>query len=87
MFYQNDLAMRNTADATGGKPTVVCSQTIIDVSAVNLLVAFYNIHGKKRKVLFFCSVSDTTRDMHIIVKNHYSISIVTRAKLERVAIK
>jgi hypothetical protein len=28
-----------------------------------LLVAFYDIHGRKREVLFFCSVPDTTRDL------------------------
>jgi hypothetical protein len=30
--------------------------------AVNPLVAFYDIHGKKSEVLFFCSHPDTTRD-------------------------
>jgi hypothetical protein len=28
------------------------------VSAVNLLVAFYNIPGRKREALFFCSFDD-----------------------------
>jgi hypothetical protein len=35
MFYQNYLAMRNTADVTGGKPIAIRSQSISDVSAVN----------------------------------------------------
>jgi hypothetical protein len=51
----------NTADVTGGKPIAVLLQSISDVSFVNPLVAFYNIHGRKGKVLFFCSVQDTTR--------------------------
>jgi hypothetical protein len=62
-LYQNYLAMRNTGDVTGGKPIVVRSQSISDVSAVNPLVAFYDIHGRKGEVLFFCSVPDTTRDL------------------------
>jgi hypothetical protein len=56
------LAMRNTADVTGGKPIAVLLQSILSVSAINLLVAFYDIHGGKREVLFFYFVPDTTRD-------------------------
>jgi hypothetical protein len=33
------------------------------VSAVNVLVAFYDIYGRKRKVLFFFSVPNTKRDI------------------------
>jgi hypothetical protein len=62
MFYQNLLAMRNTADVTGGKPIAVLLQSISGVSAINPLVAFYDIHGGKREVLFFYFVPDTTRD-------------------------
>jgi hypothetical protein len=54
--------MRNSADVTGGKPIAVLSQSILRVSAVNPLVTFYDIHGKKGEVLFLCSVSNTTRD-------------------------
>jgi hypothetical protein len=54
--------MRNTADVTGGKPIDVLLQSISGVSAINPLVAFYNIHGGKREVLFFYFVPDTTRD-------------------------
>jgi hypothetical protein len=54
--------MSNTADVTGGKPIAVCSQSISGVKAINSIVAFYDIHGKKREVLFFYFVSDTTRD-------------------------
>jgi hypothetical protein len=56
------LAMRNTADVTGGNPIAVLLQSISGVSAINPLVAFYDIHGGKREVLFFYFVPDTTRD-------------------------
>jgi hypothetical protein len=58
--------MRNTADVTGGKSIAVLFQSILGVSAINLLVAFYNVHGGKREVLFFYFVPDTTRE--IIIK-------------------
>jgi hypothetical protein len=54
--------MRNTADVTGGKPIAVSLQPISGLSAINPLVAFYDIHGGKRVVLFFYFVPDTTRD-------------------------
>jgi hypothetical protein len=47
------LAMRNTADVTGGRPIAVLLQSISGVSAINPLVAFNDIHGGKREVLFF----------------------------------
>jgi hypothetical protein len=62
MFYHNYLAMSDTVDVTGGKPIAVWSQSISGVSAVNPLVAFYGIDGRKREVLFFYFVPDTTRD-------------------------
>jgi hypothetical protein len=43
--------MKNTADVTGGKPVAVLLQSISDVSAINPLVAFYDIHGGEREVL------------------------------------
>jgi hypothetical protein len=55
MFHQHYLAIRNTADVTGGKPIAVRSQSISDVSAINSLVAFDDIHGRKGKVLLFSS--------------------------------
>jgi hypothetical protein len=61
-FYQNYLPVRNTAGVTSGKPIAVWSQSISGVSAVNPLVAFYNIHGRKREVLLFYSVPDTARN-------------------------
>jgi hypothetical protein len=55
--------MRNTADITGGKPIAVLLQSISGVSAMNPLVALYNIHGEKTQVLLFYFVPDPTRDM------------------------
>jgi hypothetical protein len=54
--------MRNTADVTGGKPNAVLLQSMSGVSAINPLVAFYDIHEGKREALFFYFVPDTTRD-------------------------
>jgi hypothetical protein len=45
--------MRNTADVTGTKPIAVFLQSISGVSAINPLVAFYDIHVGNREVLFF----------------------------------
>jgi hypothetical protein len=46
--------MRNTADVTGDKP-IALLQSISGVSAINSLVAFYEIHGGKRgAILLFC---------------------------------
>jgi hypothetical protein len=45
--------MKNTAYVTDGKPIAVLLQSISGVSAINLLVAFYDFHGGKREVLFF----------------------------------
>jgi hypothetical protein len=52
--------MRNTPEVTGGKPIAVLLQSILGVSAVNPLDAFYDIHGGKREVLFFYFAPDTT---------------------------
>jgi hypothetical protein len=57
--------VRHSADVTGGKPIAVWLQSISGVSAVNPLVAFYDIHGGKIEVLFFYFVPDTTRDIFI----------------------
>jgi hypothetical protein len=51
--------MRNTANVTGGKPIAVLLEPILGVSAINPLVAFYDIHGGKREVLFFYFVPET----------------------------
>jgi hypothetical protein len=54
--------MMNTADVAGGKPIAVSLQSILGVSDINPVVAFYDIHGGKREVVFFYFVPDTTRD-------------------------
>jgi hypothetical protein len=46
-----DLAMRNTAVVTSGNPIAV--GLISDVSAVNPLVAFYDIHQRRGAILLF----------------------------------
>jgi hypothetical protein len=46
---------------TGGKPIAILLQSISCVSDINPLVAFYDIHGGNRDVLFFYFVPDTTR--------------------------
>jgi hypothetical protein len=45
------------------------------VNAINSLVAFYDIHGRKREVLFFYFVPDTTRD--------WLMTLITLAKVGR----
>jgi hypothetical protein len=54
--------MSNTADVTGGEPIAVWSLSISGANAINPLVAFYDIHGRKREELFFYFVPDTIRD-------------------------
>jgi hypothetical protein len=60
-----ELAMRNTADVTGGKPIAVRSQSISGVNAINLLVVFYDMHGRKRKCYSFI-LSRTPLDTYYI---------------------
>jgi hypothetical protein len=48
----------------GGEPIAVLLQAISGVSAINSLLAFYDIHGGKREVLFFYFVPDTTRNSY-----------------------
>jgi hypothetical protein len=63
-FYQNDLAMRNTADMTGDKRIAVWLQSISGI--INPLVAFYDIHERKREVLFFVCCIVLSRTPHEI---------------------
>jgi hypothetical protein len=60
--------MRNNSHVTG-------------ISAINPLVAFYDIHGGKIEVLFFCSVPDTTRDKNIILLSHIISKDVEKERL------
>jgi hypothetical protein len=52
--------MSSTADVTGGKPIAICSQSVL--GAINHLVAFYDIYGRKGEVLLFCPGHHTRRD-------------------------
>jgi hypothetical protein len=74
-FHQNYLAISNTADMTDGKPIAVWSQSISGVNAINPLVAFYDFHGRKRQVLFFYFVLDTTRDSRLEPR-HFFLNFV-----------
>jgi hypothetical protein len=56
--------MSKTADMIGGKPIAIWSQPYSGVNANNPLVAFYDIHGRKREVIFFYFVPDTTLDVY-----------------------
>jgi hypothetical protein len=51
VFCRDDLAMRNIANVIGDKRITIWSQSISSVSAVNPLVAFYDIDGRKGEVL------------------------------------
>jgi hypothetical protein len=66
--------MRTTADVTGGKPITVRLQSISGVGAINLLVAFYDIHARKGEVLFFCFCPGhhTRLFIIIIISVHFS---------------
>jgi hypothetical protein len=66
--------VKNIADVTGGKPIAVLPQSIPGVSAINPLVAFYGIHGRKRELLFFYFVPDTTRDLEISMMYFLSLN-------------
>jgi hypothetical protein len=53
--------MSNTADVRCGTPIAAWSQSISGVNAINPLVAYYDFHGRKREVVFFYFVPETTR--------------------------
>jgi hypothetical protein len=55
-------------------------QSFSSVSAINPLVAFYDIHGGKREVLFFYFVPDTTRDLAIRNTADFSILMLIEPK-------
>jgi hypothetical protein len=59
-FYQNGLTMRNTAVVTGSKTIAGRLQSTSGGNAVNSLVAFYDIHGRKTDaILLFCPGHNT----------------------------
>jgi hypothetical protein len=70
--------MKNTADVTGGKPIAVSLQSISGVSAINALVAFYDIHGGKRKVLLlFCPGEKNVITVPVTVRIYVPLSVIT----------
>jgi hypothetical protein len=64
--------MRNTADVTGGKPIAVLLQSISGVSAINPLVAFYDIHGGKRRCYSFILSRTPHETIKPVKQNPYS---------------
>jgi hypothetical protein len=69
--------MKETADESGGKPIAVLLLSISGLSAINLLVAFYDIHGGKREGLFLYFVPVTTRDYILIIHSKHPDPIQT----------
>jgi hypothetical protein len=66
--------MRNTADVTGGKLIAVLLQSILGVSAINPLVAFYP--WRKERGVFFYFVPDVTRELlHDIIQSRFPLSV------------
>jgi hypothetical protein len=59
-FYKNDLAMRLTANETGGKPIAVLLQSISGVRTIIPLVAFTTSMEERERCYSF-SLSHTTR--------------------------
>jgi hypothetical protein len=62
---------------TDGNPIAVAI-SISGVSAINPLVAFYDIHESKRELLFFYFVPDTTREyiIHSFIIHHNIIHFI-----------
>jgi hypothetical protein len=73
--------MRNTAHVIGGKPIDVFLQSISGVSAINPLVAFYDIHGGKREVLFFNLSRTPYETTTILPSTLTSSTLITRANV------
>jgi hypothetical protein len=66
-FYQNYLAMSNTADVAGASPSL----SISGINAFRPLVAFYDIHERKREVVFFYFVFTNSSITNVCVKSLY----------------
>jgi hypothetical protein len=45
--------MKNAAGVTGGKPIAILLQSISSISIISHIVAFDDMRGEKREVLFF----------------------------------
>jgi hypothetical protein len=73
--------MKNTPDVTGGKPIGVLLQSIPSVSAINPLVAFYDIHGRKREVYeMYMRVCDANISFYSIFYIKVTRRLVTNCK-------
>jgi hypothetical protein len=48
--------VKNTAEVTGGKPIATLLQSISGVSAINLLVAFYDVQKVYKYIIIYCLV-------------------------------
>jgi hypothetical protein len=64
---------------TGSNPIAVGLQSISDVSAVNALIAFYYIHGRKGEM----PIPYTTRDMHTRITRKRQLCIDTNSYFEQ----
>jgi hypothetical protein len=67
--------MSDTAYVTGGKPIAVWSQSNSDVNAINPVVAFYDIHGRKREVPSFI-FARTPHETFIITYHTLIVSLL-----------
>jgi hypothetical protein len=75
--YQNYLALRNTADVTGGKRIAVFLKSISGVIAINLLAVFYDIHGKERDaMLLFCPGHHTKHNTSTSYNTSYNYDLI-----------
>jgi hypothetical protein len=70
-FYPNYLAMRNTADVTGGKLIAVWAQSI----RCKCYLSVYDIHGRKREVLLSRTPHET-----IWKQNEYTMCVRVKNK-------
>jgi hypothetical protein len=74
-FYQNFLAMSNTADVTGGKPIAVWSQSISGVNAFYPIVFFISLLRHPVRQFIVCSIELAFRTMMAfsVPKNEMSL--------------
>jgi hypothetical protein len=57
----------NTTDVTGGKTIAVNSQSDSDVSAFNILIAYYDMNGRKGEIIFFVLSHETYETLFLPV--------------------
>jgi hypothetical protein len=90
-------ALRNAATVTGGKPIAVRSHSILGVNAVNPLVAFYDMLGRKSQdpiflilnikciYLFFIYFVHTKETIYKYI--NYTISISRIAETSKIFLR